>query len=445
MLKIKQFYDTGLAHASYAVLSEGKMAVVDPGRDCNPYLDYARAHEAKLVTILETHPHADFVSGHLELHQISGATIYTSRLTKAAYPHTTFDEGDELPLGSVRLLALNTPGHSPDSICILLLDEDGRQHSLFTGDTLFVGDVGRPDLRETAEDLETQREHLARQMYKSTRQIIMKLDRNVMIYPAHGAGSLCGKNISTERTSTLGAELETNKALQEMTEEAFVQMLLEDQPFVPKYFSYNVELNKQGAPALEESLARIPRLENPGDLQEGLLVVDSRDQLKFKNRHTLGAINIMQGEKFETWLGSILDPEEPFCLIAETENELESLIRKTAKIGYEKNIRGALANATPGHEHDLFIILEHFRVAPQNYTVVDVRNEAEVKRGKIFDHALVIPLHQLRERGHEVPTDKPVVVHCAGGYRSAAAFSILESQLPQARVYDLGDAVKEFK
>jgi hydroxyacylglutathione hydrolase len=444
MLKIKQFYDTGLAHASYAVVSEGKLAVIDPGRDPQPYLAYAQEQQGELVAIIETHPHADFVSGHLELHTRTGAPIYTSSKADVAYAHTAFDGGATLSLGRITLKALDTPGHSPDSISILLIDEDGRQHSVFTGDTLFVGDVGRPDLRETEEDEETKREHLARQMYKSTREVLMPLEREVLVYPAHGAGSLCGRNISSELTSTIGKELESNYALQQMSEEAFVQSLLADQPFVPKYFSSNVALNKQGAPAYEESLRRIPRLSPEAPLEPGVLVVDSRDQLKFKNRHIKGALNLMDGPKFEIWLGSIVGPDEPFYLIAEDEETLQKLLSKAAKIGYEKNIKGAMVHSTPGDEHDLFIILEHFKAAPQTYTIVDVRNRSEVKQGKIFEHALPIPLHQLRERAAEIPTDKPVVVHCAAGYRSAAAFSILDSQLQGTRVYDLGGAVKDF-
>ncbi|EMR03685.1 molybdopterin biosynthesis protein MoeB [Cesiribacter andamanensis AMV16] len=305
--------------------------------------------------------------------------------------------------------------------------------------------MGRPDLREEAEQADTQREHLARQLYASTREVLMQLERNVLVYPAHGAGSLCGKNLSKDLTSTIGRELEQNQSLQPMSEAAFVSALLEDQPFVPKYFKSNVALNKQGAPAYSSSLDEVPRLPADAPLEPGVLVVDARDQMKFKNRHLKGAINLMDGAKFETWLGSIVGPEEPWYLIAEDEESLERLIRKAAKIGYERTLKGAMANAKPGHEHDAWIILEHFKAAPETYTVVDIRNAAEVKEGKFFAHALCIPLHQLRERAAEVPTDKPVVVHCAAGYRSAAGFSILEAALPQTKVYDLGEAIKDFE
>ena len=203
-------------------------------------------------------------------------------------------------------------------------------------------------------------------------------------------------------------------------------------------------LNKKGAPALQESINSIARLSAEDSLDPNVLVVDTRDQLKFKNRHIAGALNIMNGPRFETWLGSILEPDEPFYLIAEDEGTLESLLLRAAKVGYEGNIKGAVVNPAPGTEHDLFIILEHFKAAPENYTIVDVRNEEEVKKGKVFEHAIPIPLHQLRERAQEVPTELPVVVHCAAGYRSAAGFSILEKKLKGARVFDLGEGIKDF-
>nr|WP_224997476.1 MBL fold metallo-hydrolase [Cesiribacter sp. SM1] len=443
-MKIKQFYDEGLAQASYAVLSEGKIAVIDPGRDPKPYLDYAREHRAAIVAVIETHTHADFISAHLELHKKTGATIYISRKAEAEYPHTGFDSGDELALGAVKLKAFNSPGHSLDSIIVLVVDGDGRQHSVFTGDTLFVGDVGRPDLRETEGKGETKPEFLAKQMYRSIREVIRELDRDVLVYPSHGAGSLCARNISNERTSTIGRELEHNYALQEMSEQAFVEKLLADQPHMPRYFSRGIVLNKTGAPDFEESISQVQRLTAEEPLEPGVVIVDSRDQLKFKNRHIKGAINLMDGPKFETWLGSIIGPEEPFYLIADSAEMLDRLISKAAKIGYESNIKGAVVNQSPGEEHDMFLILEHFKAAPQNYTVVDVRNEAEVRQGKIFDHAIPIPLHQLRERAGEVPVDKPVVVHCGAGYRSAAAFSIMETALKNTRVYDLGEAIKDY-
>src|SRR6185503_9542174 len=222
-MKIHQFYDKGLAHASYAILRNGKIVVVDPGRDPQPYYDFATLNEATIVGVIETHPHADFVSSHLEIHQTTGAVIYVSRLTGAEYPHETFDDGDMIQLDDVKLKAINTPGHSPDSICILVEDQHGNERALFTGDTLFVGDVGRPDLRENAGNITAKKEELARQMYHSTRDKLMRLPDDVVVYPAHGPGSLCGKNMSPDLQSTIGRELRENYALQLMDELMFVK------------------------------------------------------------------------------------------------------------------------------------------------------------------------------------------------------------------------------
>lgn len=443
-MKIHQFYDDGLAQAGYGIVSGGEMAVIDPARNPDPYYSYAKEEGAKIVAIIETHSHADFISSHLEMHQKTGAPIYVSKKLKAEYPHEGFDEGDEIQLGELRLKALNTPGHSTDSISVLLIDEDGRQHSVFTGDTLFVGDVGRPDLRENSRSQDEMREQLARNMYHSTREQLMPLRREAIVYPGHGPGSLCGKNLGEETTSTLGRELQENPSLQEMDEDTFVERLLQDQSYIPKYFKHSVELNRKGAPAYHESILNVPRLTKEESLQEGVLVVDSRDQLRFKSAHLPGSINLMDGPKFETWLGSLLGPEEPFYLLSGDEETLDRLIGKAAKIGYEKNIRGAMVTEKPGGVHSRFINLEHFKANPEGYTIIDVRNSPEVEKGKLFSHALHIPLHELRERAGEVPEEKPVVVHCAAGYRSAAAFSILEEKLKKNQLYDLSEAVKEY-
>ncbi|GAB3833307.1 rhodanese-like domain-containing protein [Pontibacter rugosus] len=339
-MRIKRFYDEGLAYASYAVLSEKQVALVDPARNPQPYLDFAQRHGARVVAVVETHLHADFVSGHLEVHQKTGAPVYVSKLAEATYPHVAFDQGDEIAVGKVTLRALNTPGHSPDSISVLVTDEQGEEQAVFTGDTLFVGDVGRPDLREDSSDSRTRREEMARQLYRSTRQVLMQLKKEVKVYPAHGAGSLCGKSISSDLSSTIGQEAVHNYALQPMSEDAFVQVLLEEQPYIPNYFSYDVALNRKGAAAYGKSVEAVPRLNKYASLQQGVLVVDTRPQRQFKAGHLPGAINIMDGKKFETWLGSLVDPEEEFFLLAKNGEALESLIRKAAKIGYEQNIKG---------------------------------------------------------------------------------------------------------
>jgi hydroxyacylglutathione hydrolase len=445
-MTIKQFYDKGLAHASYAIVSENEMIVVDPSRDPKAYYDFAKTQDALIVGIIETHPHADFVSSHTEIAQATGATIYVSKLVGAEYKHTSFDDGDVLALGVLKLRALNTPGHSPDSICIVVTDEQGQDYAVFTGDTLFVGDVGRPDLRENVGNIQSAREQLAQQMYRSTRQKLMTLDKDVLVYPAHGPGSLCGKGMSAELWSTIGEQLESNYALQDMSESEFVDLLLDGQPFVPKYFEYDVELNKKGAIGLENGLNQVEFLEKNTILDQHILTIDTRPQAKFKASHHQGALNIQDGGKFETWLGSIVAPNEPFYLLAADEDALEIVIHKTAKIGYETLIKGAMVYTTLQNTESLLADLEHFKQNMEDYTIVDIRNWTEIADGLYFEDAIPMPLPELRERAHELPTDKPIMIHCAGGYRSAAGQSIVTAVLGKdVLVYDMSDAINELK
>ncbi|MFD0764025.1 rhodanese-like domain-containing protein [Mucilaginibacter lutimaris] len=442
---IHQFYDKGLAHASYAIIRSGRMVVIDPARNPQPYYDFAQLHNADITGVIETHPHADFVSSHLEIHQTTGAVIYVSKLAGAGYPHETFDDGDVIQLDDIKLKALNTPGHSPDSICILLEDENGRDCAIFTGDTLFAGDVGRPDLRENVGNITAKKEELARQMYHSTREKLMVLPADVTVYPAHGPGSLCGKSMSPDLQSSIGKELRENYALQLMDELSFVKTLMADQPFMPKYFGYDVELNKTGAPNFEESIGMVPRPSTDIALEKGALIVDSRVKNVYRSGHVKNAINLQDGEKFETWLGSVIGPDEQFYLIAAIDKELEVVIGKAAKIGYEKNIIAAILTPANAKERSADIDYADFKAQPDKYTIIDVRNWAEIKGGRIFKNSLTIPLPELRERVSEIPTDKPIVVHCAAGYRSTAAAGIIEAAVSNVPVYDLGEAVNDWK
>jgi hydroxyacylglutathione hydrolase len=441
-MEVKQFYDEPLAHASYAVMSDTtkEVALIDPARDPQPYYDWAAERGGTIKAVIETHPHADFVSSHLEIARTTGAKIYQSKLVEPAYEFVPFDSGNRLSLGEMILEAANTPGHSPDSISVLLRDGDGV-YCVFTGDTLFVGDVGRPDLRENAGHLRAQREELARQLYHSTRDILLALPDDVVVFPAHGAGTLCGKNLGEERSSTIGHERATNHALSEMTEDEFVGYLLADQPFIPKYFPFDVDLNKNGAPAFGESLDQVPRV--PSDaIAEEVWIVDTRPATEFKRGHLRQAFNLQDGAKFETWLGSILAPGEPFYLQAADAESLDRLLARVAKIGYEAQIKGAFVLPESENEASPTLRLEEFRANQADYTIVDIRTASETQT-PIFENALTIPLPELRERAAEIPTDKPIVVHCAGGYRSAAGSSLL-GYLLSVPVYDLGEAVKEF-
>ena len=443
-VQIQQFYDKGLAHASYAVRCGRQVAIIDPSRDPQPYYDFADEHEANIVAVIETHPHADFVSSHLEIAEETEAIIYCSKLVGAKYSHKTFDDGDRIKLGTVELHAINTPGHSPDSISILLLDDLAQSRAVFTGDTLFVGDVGRPDLREDEAVGGYQREALAAQLYHSTRNKLMSLPGSTKVYPAHGPGSLCGKTTSLDLDSTIAKELKTNYALQPMSQAEFIRVLLEDQPFVPKYFGHNVQLNKQGARGFEDSVRAVPHLHTGAVLEPGVLLIDTRPAAQFRAGHLPGAINLQDGGKFETWLGSIIGPTEPFYLLADSQIALDTVVRKSAKIGYESNIKGALMAPTAQPATSPTVDVTAVRQHPEHFTIVDIRNRAEATV-PIFKSALLIPLPELRERTHEIPTDKPVLIHCAGGYRSAVGTSIMQNALPGVEVLDLGEAVVEFQ
>ena len=448
-MEIKQFQDKNLAHYSYAIESNGEVALIDPARDPQPYYDFAKEHHAKITTIIETHPHADFVSSHLEIHKATGATIYVSELLGAEYPHQTFDDDDAIILGHVTLKALDTPGHSPDSISILLIDENDKERAIFSGDTLFIGDCGRPDLREQAGSITMTRKDLAKKMYYSLREKYIPLADDVLLYPAHGAGSLCGKGLSQQNVSNMGAEKLSNWSLQQMTEDEFVKQLLEDQPFVPKYFPYEVGVNKKGAQNFAESISKVEKikaenLELETALDPSIVIIDSRPQQQFKKGHLKNAINLMSDNSFETWLGSIIAPEEKFYLVAENETAVNELIARIAKIGYERQIKLAIAGDIGNIVTANFDSAE-LRENEDAFTIVDIRNPSEIKTKKIFEHTIQIPLYELRERTNEIPLNKPIVVHCEGGFRSAAGSSIIKSKVNgTAQVFDLSDAVKTF-
>lgn len=450
-MEIKQFEDKNLAHYSYAIVSDGEVALIDPARNPQPYYDFAKQNNAKITNVIETHPHADFISSHLEIYNSTNATIYVSKLLGAEYPHQTLDDGEAIVLGNITLKALNTPGHSPDSISIVAIDENGKQQAVFTGDTLFVGDCGRPDLREQAGAITAAREDLAKQMFHSLRDKLMTLPDDALVYPAHGAGSLCGKGLSKQNSSTIGAEKISNWSLQSMSETNFVKELLADQPFIPKYFPFDVSVNKKGADAYAISISKVPKREPitcqgcANSLDPDVLIIDSRPQEQFKKAHLKNAINLMNDTKFETWLGSIVNPSEAFYLIAENENLLNQLIERTAKIGYEKQITLAFVMDYGNTTMELFDS-EELKTNQNAYTIIDIRNHSEVKTNKIFSNAIHIPLYELRERINEIPVHKPIVVHCAGGYRSAAGSSIIKSKLNgTSQVYDLSEAVKQFQ
>jgi len=442
-MKIKQFEYKPLSHFSYAIISNGEMAIIDPQRNPEVYYEFAKTNHAQITTVIETHPHADFVSSHLQIHKETGATIYNSKKLGGAYPHTNFDEGDVIPLGTITLSALNTPGHSPDSITIVAKEND--KTVLFTGDTLFIGDVGRPDLREDGGDKKKKQQELAEAMFESIQTKFNTLPDDAIVYPAHGAGSLCGKSMGDASSSTLGDERKQNWAFKTTSKKEFVKELLDSQPMIPSYFGYNVDLNKRGVEIIRKSLAKVNFKMN--SKLRGL-IVDMREESEFKKGHLKGSINIQaatENHKFETWLGAIIKPEEKFSIVIDHPKNLETILERVAKIGYEAQLQKVVTLPSVKLKETSPLDIKNFKKNPKEYTIVDVRNTSEVEEGKIFESAIALPLNALRESINKIPTDKPIVVHCAGGYRSAAGSSIIEKHLNGVKVYDLSDKIEDFK
>ena len=445
-MKIKQFKDGPLAHYSYAIVSEGKMALVDPSRNPMQYYEYAEEQNAKITVVFETHPHADFVSSHLQISEQTGANIYVSKLLGADYKHISFDDGDSVKMGKVIFKGINTPGHSPDSITIVA--EDSKKTILFTGDTLFIGDVGRPDLRENVGNMKAKRLELAKDMYRTMQNKYNHLPDEALVYPAHGAGSLCGKNMSNESSSTLGNERMGNWAFKKQTEAEFLENILKDQPIIPSYFGFNVDLNKHGAENVQISTSAVPLRFLVDEVEKGVLVVDTREEAIYKEGHFRNSINIMSRsdkDDFETWLGAIIKPEEAFYLVVNSINDMEYVLERSAKIGYEKQIKAIVTLSDKVTVSSDKLDLNHFKKNPEDYTIVDIRSKSEVASAKIFEDALSFPLNELRDSADIIPADKPIVVHCAAGFRSAAGSSILENKFKNTRVYDLSDAIEKFK
>lgn len=442
---IEQFKDKGLAHFSYAILVAGEIILIDPERNPQKYYDFAKLHKATITGVIETHPHADFASSHLEIHKQVKATIYASGLTHPAYPSKPLKDGQLIKLADgVTLRAIDTPGHAPDHIAIVL-NESGKDVAVFSGDALLIGDVGRPDLRESTTSVALQRKILAEKMYHTVFDKFAKLRDEVIVYPAHGAGSLCGKAIRDAPSSTIGYEKKNNYAFQLTNKEEFVKVLLSDLPFVPKYFPYSVKLNIEGVSDLKPALAAVKRLDKNYQPAADALLIDGRPAVQFKKSYLKGAVNVQDANKFETWLGSIVAPEDSFYLLAESEDKLLGLIEKTSKIGYETHIKGAfIYDALDGEQFAAFDA-QGFNPEDGQYTIIDVRTEKEVKEERIFATAINIPLQDLAKRIREIPTNKPILINCASGYRSAAGSSLLKKYLPEGTVLDLGAEVTKFE
>jgi len=435
---LHQFYLNCLAHASYLVGDERSRiaAVVDPQRDIDQYLAFASAHDLRIAHVLLTHFHADFIAGHLELRDRVGATIYLGAAAQAEYAFTPLAEGDRIEFGAVRLQALETPGHTPESISLLVFDRDRSDtepYAVLTGDTLFVGDVGRPDLRVA---LGWSAADLGGMLYESLTKKLLPLPDASLVYPAHGAGSLCGKAISKETVSTIGEQRRVNYALQPMTKGAFVELVTADQPDAPPYFTYDAVLNSKERPTLDETLAREL---NPMTLDQVLALqsvggqlLDTRDPAEFAAAHLLGSLNIGLVGQYATWAGTILSRERPIVIIADPGRESESAVR-LGRIGFDHVVgflKGGLHSI--GSRADLTATTERVsapvaaeRVAHGEAILVDVRTPGE-REQKHVAGSISLPLNHLVERSAELPRDRPLLIHCAGGYRSSIAASLLQ-------------------
>ncbi len=435
---LKQFYLNCLAHASYLIGDEqtGTAAVVDPQRDIDQYLALAAEHGLTIRHVFLTHLHADFIAGHLELRDRVGATIYLGAKATAEYAFTPLADGQSVAFGRVRLQAIETPGHTPESISIAVFDldrSDSEPYAVLTGDTLFVGDVGRPDLRVA---LGWSATDLGNMLYDSLRSKLLPLPDASLVYPAHGAGSLCGKAISKETVSTIGEQRRSNYALQPMTREAFVDLVTADQPDAPPYFTYDAVLNAKERRTLEEALATSVNPMNVDQMlaiqQVGGQILDTRDPADFAAAHLIGSINVGLGGQYATWAGTVIDHDHPIVIIADPGRETEAATR-LGRIGFD-HVVGYLAGGLQSlaSRPELTTTTERIsaplameRLATGAPLAIDVRGPGE-RAQKYVEGSLSVPLNHLVERVKDLPKDRPLLVYCAGGYRSSIAASILQ-------------------
>jgi hydroxyacylglutathione hydrolase len=435
---LKQFYLNCLAHASYLIGDEatGTAAVVDPQRDVDQYLAFASSHHLAIKHVFLTHLHADFVAGHLELKQRTAATIYLGAKAEAEYPFVPMKDGDSVEFGGVRLTTMETPGHTPESISILVFDlarDATTPAAVLTGDTLFIGDVGRPDLRVA---LGWSAADLGGLLYDSLHTKLLALPDSSLVYPAHGAGSLCGKALSTETVSTIGEQRRVNYALQPMSKAAFIELVTADQPDAPPYFTYDAVLNTRQRPTLDETLALTLRPLALGQLlalqRDGAQVLDARDPTDFSAAHLVGSINVGLVGQFATWAGTVLRRDRPIVIIADPGREGEAAVR-LGRIGFD-HIAGYLKDGLLSLDGRPDLLERFDRLSASTAAdrlkegdapvLLDVRSPAERAAGYI-DASVAIPLTRLEERIGELPAGRPVLIYCAGGYRSAIAASLL--------------------
>jgi rhodanese-related sulfurtransferase/glyoxylase-like metal-dependent hydrolase (beta-lactamase superfamily II) len=435
---LKQYYLGCLAHASYLIGDHacGTAIIVDPQRDVQQYLADAEKFGLAIRHVFLTHFHADFIAGHLELRNRCGATIHLGAQAKAEYAFVPMKDGDSLEFPGLRLEILETPGHTIESISIVVFDlekDAAKPYAVLTGDTLFIGDVGRPDLRAS---LGWTAEELGGRLYDSLRDKLLTLPDETLVYPAHGAGSLCGKQLSSDTVSSLGDQRRMNYALQPMSKEQFIRLVTADQPDAPAYFTYDAILNTRERVTLDKNLEEVLR---PIELDEvvamgdaGAQILDVRDAAEYAKGHVAGSINVGLGGQYATWAGTVLDRARPIVIIAEPGREQEAALR-LGRIGFDHvggYLRGgmeALAGRPdlvwPTERLSAPMVAEEL-ASDHPPLLVDIRNPREWAAKRI-EGSVNIPLNHLQERIGEVPRDRRIAVHCAGGYRSSIAASIL--------------------
>ncbi len=428
----EQFYLGCLAHASYMIVSGAEAVVVDPQRDVESYLEAAKRHNATIRHVFETHLHADFVSGHRELAERTGAKIYIGPNGGATVPHVEVRDGFELCVGTVRIGVLETPGHTPESICLLVTDEEKSKEpwAVLTGDTLFVGDVGRPDLSKAYSA-----SVLAGMLYDSLHRRLLTLPDNVIVYPGHGEGSLCGRKLGTAHSSTIRTERLTNYALQIKTREEFIQQLTINLPPCPQYFPQDAQINRSGAPAL----ADLPKLQAIGAqqlkvlIEAGVIAIDVRPAEEFARRHVPGSINIPLSGQFASWAGTLVDLAASPVLIADTVEQLDEARTRLARIGLDEE-RGYLKDGVKGWEQAGFESTSLPQITVQDLhdclksrprQVIDVRRGPEWQCVQV-EGTTLYPLDRFKAALPELKLDEPVIVICKSGYRSSVACSMLK-------------------
>jgi len=434
-MHFQQFYLGCLAHASYLIGSGGEAAVVDPQRDVQQYLDEAEGRGLVIRYVIETHLHADFVSGHRELAARTGAEIVFGQAARVGFPHRAVRDGDELRIGHVTLHILETPGHTAEGISVVVADGElpDAPRKVLTGDTLFIGDAGRPDLAASSGYTA---EEMAGLLYESLHEKLLRLDDSVEVYPAHGAGSACGRNISKETSSTIGMQRRTNYALRPMPREEFIRLMTSDLSAPPRYFPMDAEINRRGAGMLSEIPIRplTPR-EAARELEQGVLPLDVRESTLFAGGHLPGSLNIGLKGSYASWSGNLLNPSEPLLLVASNREQVDEAVLRLARVGLETvagyveggmeawTAEGLPVETTPQ------LSVDDLRARLDRDTarlrIVDVRAPGEYASGHL-PGAANVPLPELETRLGELDREQPVAVICAGGYRSAAAASILQ-------------------